>query len=308
MGPDHPPLLIVGTGAIACLLGAYLSPVYDVTLLGSWREGVEAVARSGVELVEDGNKRRYVVKAVTDPYQAPAVPLAIVAVKSWQTGQAAQWLRMCLPPEGVALTLQNGLGNQEVLEEALGAGRAFQGITSMGGTLLGPGSVALGGRGPTHIISEPRLGELRAGFNKAGLEVRLADDMQGLAWGKVAINAAINPLTALLRVPNGELLMRESTRSLMAAAAGEVAQVAERVGVRMPYADAAAEAFDVARRTAGNRSSMLQDIERGAPTEIDAICGAVVQRAQAMELRVPVNETLWRLVLAAAALSSGGRG
>jgi 2-dehydropantoate 2-reductase len=305
-GPDRPPLLIAGTGALACMLGAYLSPVYDVTLLGSWAAGVEAVASRGIELIEAGEKRRYPANAVADALHAPAAPLAILAVKSWQTEQAALRLNSCLPPQGVVLTLQNGLGNLEVLEKILGTGRALQGVTSMGATLLGPGSVALGGKGPTYLISEPRLDGLRAGFEKVGLEVRPADDMRGLAWGKAAINAAINPLTALLRVPNGELLTSESTRSLMAAAAGEVAAVADGLGVRLPYDDAAAEAFEVARRTARNRSSMLQDIERGAPTQIDAICGAVVRQAQAMRRQAPVNEMLWHLILAAVAFSRGG--
>jgi 2-dehydropantoate 2-reductase len=125
------------------------------------------------------------------------------------------------------------------------------------------------------------------------------DDAQSLIWGKLVINAAINPLTALLRVPNGRLLEIPAAHDLMKALATEVAQVAGAEHIPLPFADPVAAAEDVARRTAPNHSSMLQDILRGAPTEIDAICGAVVRIGQQHRLESPVNWTCWKLVKAA---------
>jgi 2-dehydropantoate 2-reductase len=115
-------------------------------------------------------------------------------------------------------------------------------------------------------------------------------------WGKLVINAAINPLTALLRVPNGVLLERPAAREMMKALACESARVAAAENVELPFADPVAAAEEVARKTAGNRSSMLQDILRGAPTEIDAICGAVVQAAQRHKIDTPANWAAWKLV------------
>jgi 2-dehydropantoate 2-reductase len=133
-------------------------------------------------------------------------------------------------------------------------------------------------------------------FNAAGLETTLVDNPNSLVWGKLAINAGINPLTALLEVPNGELAEQESWRQVMAAAAREVAQVAAAQGIRLPFGDAADRTVAVSRATATNRSSMLQDVSRAAPTEIDAITGAVVRFGQLLGIPTPVNEKLLRLV------------
>jgi len=132
----------------------------------------------------------------------------------------------------------------------------------------------------------------------AGFKVENVADPDSLLWGKLVINAAINPLTAILRVPNGELLAHSTAGALMYAAANEAAAVAIALGVHLPYPDPSAAAEAVARRTANNRSSMLQDVLRGAPTEIDAICGAIVQAGEGLGVPTPVNLTLWQLVKA----------
>jgi 2-dehydropantoate 2-reductase len=123
-------------------------------------------------------------------------------------------------------------------------------------------------------------------------------DTTSLIWGKLVINAAINPLTALLRIPNGELLNRPNARALMAAAAREAAAVAGASQISLPYPDPVSAVEDVARRTAGNLSSMLQDVQRGTPTEIDAICGAIVKAGARVKVPTPVIRTMWLLVRA----------
>ncbi|MCI0518771.1 MAG: 2-dehydropantoate 2-reductase [Chloroflexi bacterium] len=292
------PVLIVGVGAMACLFAARLSASgAQVTLLGSWAEALDALNRRGVTLVDvDGAERAYPVRAVNDPAEASAACDALVLVKAWQTPFAARRLAACLHPGGVALTLQNGAGNLETLAEFLGGERAALGVTTTGANLLGPGRVRLAGEGTISLQAHPRLGPLTAALRSAGFAVEQASDAQSLLWGKLVINAAINPLTAILGVSNGELLLRPSARELMLAAAREAAAVAAALGVSLPYADAPAMAAEVARRTAANRSSMLQDVQRGAPTEVDAICGAVVRAAQRAGVPAPVNRVLWQLV------------
>ncbi|MGD8760347.1 MAG: 2-dehydropantoate 2-reductase [Anaerolineales bacterium] len=292
-----PELVIAGTGAMACLFGARLAVHTDLTLLGTWPEGLAALKEKGITLVEaDGSERTIPVRATDDPGQCVGVRQALVLVKSWQTERAARQLAECLSSEGVALTLQNGLGNLEQLQQILGAGRAALGVTTIGATLLGPGRVRAGGVGPTHMAVHPRLGWLIELLRKAGYEVEVAEDIESLIWGKLAINAGINPLTALLRMPNGELLARPHTQALMKAAAEETALVAAAKGVELPYAEPGNAVAEVARRTANNRSSMLQDVSRNAPTEIDAICGAVVKEGERLGIPTPVNWTLWYLV------------
>jgi 2-dehydropantoate 2-reductase len=295
-----PSLLIVGTGALASLFGARLAAAgMDVTLLGAWPEGLAALRQHGVRLVEaDGSQRAYPVRAVADPAQCRGIPHALVLVKAWQTARAAQQLAACLPADGLALTLQNGWGNRETLVQALGPQRVALGSTTLGATLLAPGVVRMGGQGPVTLGAHPRIQPLAALLAAAGFDVRMADDVAGLAWGKLVINVAINPLTALLRVPNGELLARPDARQLMGLAASEAAAVGLAQGLRLPFDDPVAAAEDVARRTAANHSSMYQDMERGRPTEIDATCGAVVRAGEQAGLDTPVNRTLWLLVRA----------
>lgn len=292
------PLLIVGTGAMACLFGARLAPHAQVTLLGTWAEGLRAVQRDGIRLEENGRARQVRVRATSEVSDCAGATQALVLVKSWQTARAARQLSQCLSPEGVALTLQNGLGNLEILEAELGAERAALGVTTTGATLLGPGWARAGGSGPTHLAAHPRLEPLAALLQDAGFEVHPTEDLQGLVWGKLAVNAGINPLTALLEIPNGELLARSGARELMRATAQEAAAVVAAKGLQLPYADAAARAEEVAERTASNVSSMLQDIRRGAPTEIDAINGAVVQEGEQAGVPTPLNWALWKLVRA----------
>jgi len=134
----------------------------------------------------------------------------------------------------------------------------------------------------------------------AGFTIETVSDPTALLWGKLVINAAINPLTALLGVLNGELLVRPSARLLMQSVALEAAAVAKATGVNLPYPDPLAAVEAVALRTAANCSSMLQDIQRRAPTEIDAICGAIVQAGEEVGVPVPVNRTLLHLVKALA--------
>lgn len=295
----HESILIVGTGAMACLFAARLAPHAEVTLLGTWEEGLRALKESGVRLQEvDRKEASYRVEATSHPEDCTGARHALVLVKSWQTERAAEQLKACLAPDGIALTLQNGLGNLDVLQEKLGPERAALGVTSSGATLRGPGYVRLGGDGPTYIVPHPGLNLLILVLRKAGFVIEEVNDIDSLLWGKLAINAGINPLTAILSVPNGHLLDLPDAFELMCMAAEEAAAVARAKGIRLPYESAGKRVAEVACATARNLSSMLQDRMRAAPTEIDAICGAIVQEGQRLDVPTPVNRTFWRLIRA----------
>ena len=293
-------ILIVGTGALGNLFAARLARAgYDITMLGTWRQGLDAIRVNGVRIINShGKEHQFTVHATDDPRDCPSARYALVLVKAWQTERAAYQLANCLAEDGLAVTLQNGLGNRETLIQSLGTGRVALGVTTTGATLLGAGLVKAGGEGPISIERNPSLGPLEEALRAAGFNVQIVEDAQSLIWGKLVINSAINPLTALLGVPNGELLERPSAREMMRTLAHETAEVAEAENIDLPFADPAAAAEDVARKTASNRSSMLQDVLRGAPTEIDAICGAVVKTAQKHSISVPANWACWHLVKA----------
>ncbi|MDR0841953.1 MAG: 2-dehydropantoate 2-reductase [Acidobacteriota bacterium] len=285
-----------GTGAMASLFAARfaLSGVAEVTLIGTWPEAVDAMRRKGIRIEDASGIRSVAVRAAFPADLVPPADLAVVLVKSWQTPRLAGCLWGKLKPGGVAITLQNGLGNVEAL-----GGRVWPGVTSEGATLLGPGVVAHRGAGVTHIAAPEAVREAMAGlFRRAGFETYACPPakVESLIWGKLAVNCGINALTALCGVPNGELLNRRAAVVLMENATLECAAVARARGIVLPFADPAAEVRDVARRTAGNRSSMLQDVSRGAPTECDAINGAVVREGRRLGVPTPVNEALWRMM------------
>jgi 2-dehydropantoate 2-reductase len=133
-------------------------------------------------------------------------------------------------------------------------------------------------------------------LNGAGFQVEIVPNARALVWGKLVVSTAINPLTALLDAPNGALLERPGARTLMAELARETAAVAQALGVELPFADAVSAVEAVAQRTAANRSSMLQDVRRGARTEIDAICGAVVRAGEQAGVATPLNRVMWKML------------
>ncbi len=284
-------VIIVGTGAMACLFGGLLAPVSRLTLTGSWSAGITAIRSRGIALGSRSGLTPVRVHAVAWGEPVERADLALILVKSWQTEAVARQLPRLLKPGGVTLTLQNGLGNVE----ALGPGSCL-GVTYQGATLLGPGQVEPAGNGPTWVAGPQWIAGL---FDKAGITTESVNEAQAdsLLWGKLAVNCGINALTAILGVRNGELLRQSDAADLMRRAANECAAVAEAGNVTLPFPDAAAKASEVARLTEHNRSSMLQDALRGAPTEVEAINGAVVRLGGRLGVPVPVNDVLYRLVL-----------
>lgn len=299
---NNSPILILGTGALATLFAARLSARgHDVTMLGTWQAGLDALTRDGARLVDsNGREHVYRVRVTRDPKAARGARTAFVLVKAWQTERAAHQLAECLADDGLAVTLQNGLGNDDILAASIGRERVALGVTTTGATLLGPGLVRPGGEGVVSLEAHPRIGEVESALRSARFNVEVVADAKSLVWGKLVVNAAINPLTALLRIPNGELLQRPAARTVMSALAEETAAVASAQRVQLPFENAVEAAENVARKTASNHSSMFQDVRRGAPTEIDAICGAVTRAGERHGVATPVNRVCWQLVQAMA--------
>ena len=290
-------VLILGSGAMACLFASRLAQAgIHIRMLATWALGLQALQTRGVCLEQDGVRTCSVVQASAELSDCMGAEMALVLVKSWQTARAAWQLAQVLAPGGVAMTLQNGLGAREILVDHIGEQRAAAGVTTLGATLIEPGCVRPTAAGEVILGAHPRIDPLLETLQQAGLPCRVEPDVESLLWGKLVINAAINPLTALLRVPNGALLETPQARVLVEALAGEAESVAKAAGIRLPYPDTLAQVETVLRQTAGNQSSMLQDVLRGAPTEIDAITGALLEQAHRLGVPVPVNEKIYHMV------------
>lgn len=292
---------VIGTGAMGSLFAARLSNHANITMIGSWKKQLSAINKHGLRFLHpDGTESRHFFRTANDPSKLAGCPLALIAVKSWQTNQAVDYVKQMLSPNGLALTLQNGLGHFEIISSRLSPSQSVVGVTSEGATIIEPGLLRYAGAGITHIgttsATEDRLVAISELFHDSGFDTRLTSDLDGLVWGKLVVNAGINPLTALLQVPNGYLMEDDIAQRLMCLAAEETAAVALAKGLELPYISASERVMEVAQATATNRSSMAQDIARGTPTEIEAITGIVVKQGREFGVHTPVNDALYHLV------------
>jgi 2-dehydropantoate 2-reductase len=288
-------ILVFGAGSLGSLLGGLLARAHDVTLVGR-EPHVSAVQADGLQVT--GVETLAVRPAATTDATGASADLALVTVKAYDTETAARTL--AAGDYGVVCSLQNGMGNEEILAAAVDA-PVLAGTVTYGARLIDPGRVEWTGRGeiavgpwrPADDAATAR--RIAAAFRAADLDAEATTDVRRRLWEKLAVNAAINPVTALARVENGALTAAPLA-DLAREAAVETAAVARADGTDLDDETARTAAETVARETARNQSSMLQDVIRERPTEIDAINGYVVDRAVATGRSVPVNRTLASLI------------
>jgi 2-dehydropantoate 2-reductase len=293
---------IVGPGAIGCLLAGVLSRAkHEVWLVDHRRERAALLNRRGVWVSGVSGEFRAHLRATADAAEVGPVELVVMAVKSFDTREAAAHARPLVGPETTVLTLQNGLGNIEVLQEGLGNKQVVGGVTALGATLIAPGQVHYAGEGVT-VIGETsgeltdRLLRMQEALAAAGLQTEVSTDLASVLWAKLAVNAGLNAVATLAQVRNGGIMESRALRLAMGEAVSEAAAVAKAKGVRLPNADMAAHAEEVCRLTASNVNSMLQDVLRRRRTEVDAINGAVVSHGEATGTPTPANRVLLWMV------------
>ena len=290
---------IIGPGALGCLFGAYLTEGgLDVTLVDHRPERATNLEAAGVFVQGVRGDHHVRVKATADTGSLGTVGLIIVCVKAYQTAGALRSHGSLVGNSTTLWSIQNGPGNVEAMARVIPPSRIVGGSTTMGANLLGLGRVHHAGEGDTFIGEldgsvSPRVELIAKAVSAAGIQVQTRPDILRLTWRKVLVNVAINALTAILRVRNGVLVEHEPTVRVMEEAVREAVRAAAARGIHFPEDEALAQAKEVARRTAGNRSSMLADILAGRRTEIDYINGAIAAMAPA-----PVNRVLADLVRA----------
>jgi 2-dehydropantoate 2-reductase len=212
---------------------------------------------------------------------------------------AANLAEVALAPDGLCITMQNGIGGAAVLGQSLGQSRVTQGVTALGATIVDIGAIKHAGMGESVFAANhpsPFLNQLVSAFNQAGLPAHQQTNLDTLIWGKLIVNAGINALTAILRVRNGELDAHPDARKLLSEVVKEAVVVAHAHNITLPYADPVEHVLAVARATAANRSSTLQDVLRGSPSEIATINGAIVRTASLYGIATPYNSFLTDLM------------
>jgi 2-dehydropantoate 2-reductase len=295
-------IAIVGPGAMGSLFAAYLSKSKEeIWLLDKSAERAEKINNKGLSIEGVSGDWQAKVNAAAKAEAIGEVDLVIICVKSYDTKEAITSVKQLVGRGATVLTLQNGLGNIEIIGEVVGQERVIGGVTNQGATLLDIGRIRHAGRGET-IIGRidgkipVELRQIREIFNKVGLETRISRDIKGLLWSKLIINCGINALTALTRLNNGRLIEFDGSSRVLRDAVTEAVKVAKRKKIKLIYDDPLAKVEAVCEATAANVSSMLQDVLRKKRTEIDSINGVIVRQAKSLGINVPVNSVLVDLV------------
>lgn len=295
-------IVIVGPGAIGCLLAAFLSKTKEeVWLLDKSKERAAKINQQGLRIEGVSGTWQAQVKITHEPRQIGKADLVIVCVKAYDTKSALSQVLHVVAEDTLVVTLQNGIGNVELIQESVGADRVVGGITNLGAVLLGAGCVKHTGKGETVIGRidgkiPVQMRSIREVFNRVGLEARISRDIKSLLWSKLVVNAGINALSAVTRLCNGKLLTLEGTRRILKDTVAEAVKVAKRKRIKLVYDDPLAKVEAVCESTSENISSMLQDVLKGKKTEIDFINGVIVRQGQESGVPVPVNTVLFDLV------------
>lgn len=296
-------IVIVGPGALGCLIAGFLKirTKEEVWLLDNDPDRARKIRGSGIKIEGISGDFDTRIDIVSSPKDIGACDLVMICVKSYSTEEACREIKDIVSDETYILTLQNGIGNVQILNDYFGPERIIAGVTNHGSTLLGAGHVRHAGRADTIIgNSEGKvlgiMKEAAAILTKAGFETKISKDIDSVIWGKLIINVGINALTAVTRLNNGRLIEYDGTRELLRAAVQEAVKIVKRKRIKLAYDDPIQKVESVCKATAANISSMLQDVLKMKRTEIDFINGAIVRHAKAMGIATPVNETLTGLV------------
>jgi 2-dehydropantoate 2-reductase len=293
---------VVGAGGVGSIFGGRLAAAsHDVWLVHRRAEVVEAIRQHGLRLTTPAGDEHIQLHATTQAAEVGAVDLVLILTKSTDTRAAAEASRPLLRTKTLVLTLQNGLGNLETIADILGPERTLMGMTYLGAALRGPGHAEFAAAGPTfvgepHGVLSERVLELARVFSAAGVPTQATDRLWDLVWGKLLINAALNATCALSGAGGDDALASRALYNWLGLVAEETARVAVALGIQLPYADPAERVRQHCRDVGPAKPSMLQDMERGRLTEIDAINGAVVREGQRLGVPTPYNQALLLLV------------
>ncbi len=293
-------ICIVGCGAVGGLFAAHLATLEDVEV---WaydvgEEHVAAINANGLRITGRADLLAR-VHARTDPHEIPACEYGIVATKSMFTG-AALAATAHLFADGSVCSVQNGVGNEEVIAEHVE--RVIRGTTFPAGHVIAPGVVQMDTGGDTTIgpfeerpAGREEIEALAAALTRGGLPTKALADARGAQWTKVIFNAASNPLGALTGLTHGRLCELPAARRLISGLVAEGVAVAAALGITLD-ADPD-EVIDHAAQVAyDHRASMLQDVLAHRRTEIDALNGGIVRFGAERGVPTPLNEAIVALI------------
>jgi len=299
--PANPNVVIVGAGAMGCLFAARIAEQgAAVTVVDVDRDRLGRIAADGITLTDDDGTRTLAVGAATADQVKGPVDLVVLFTKGLHSAAAVASVAHLAATRPVALTLQNGIGNAELLAEGFGSDHVLLGTAHIPADLTGPAAVLTHGFGHLHVggltkaahVHAPAVVDLLA---RAGFGSELADDINAAVWEKVAFNAALNAPGMICEVPNAGL-DNEAGRRIAVAVVEETVAVAAAAGIHIDRDSIVGNVDAALREHAHHKASMLQDREHGRRTEIETINGAIAREGARLGVATPVCGTLADLV------------
>ena len=291
---------VLGAGSLGSVIGGALAGAgHGVTLVTRNAAHVAAIDEHGLVLVDADGRTTVEVEAVTSTAGLRPPDLLVVLVKSFDTRVAMESAAHLIGDDTLILTLQNGVGCEEIIAEVAGADRLIAGRTFVGGSMIESGVVEYGIAGRTTVLGEldggvsDRLRSVADMFAAAGMRVELSTDIVAMMWEKLFVNVATGAWSALTGLPYGELSVHADVERMAIATVREAIDVALALGIAVTTTDPS-----VPWRRAweglpyGFKASMLQSIEKGSRTEVDVMHGAVTAGGRRAGVPTPVNDTL----------------
>jgi 2-dehydropantoate 2-reductase len=279
--------------------GALTEAGNEVWLINRNADQVDAMKSNGLLLRDAGVDRTVAVHASTTAHGVGTVDLVLVLVKSFHTAAAMAGATALLGPDTVVLSLQNGLGHEDILSGIVGRARVLAGKTYAGGTRLGLGHVMVGIKGKDTHIGEldggmtERVRRIAATFVAAGLDTTVSDNIMGTIWDKLLVNVATGALSGITGLPYGDLYAVPELEACALAAVAEAMAVARASGITLSTTDARQPWVKAAQGLPPEfKASMLQSLQKGSITEIDFVNGAVVQQGRKCGVPTPFNQAL----------------
>jgi 2-dehydropantoate 2-reductase len=306
MSFEKPKVLVVGAGAMGGLFGGLLKEGgLDVTLLDAAVDHVTAIREHGLKIVGVGGDRYIPIAATTEAREIDKADVVLFQCKAFANEAAARGVKHLFAGETVAISFQNGLGNEEVLEGVLGEGRVVAGLTAQAGLVEAPGVVRNFGDLPTHIgelkggLSE-RVRRIAAAFTRHGLPTIASGEIKREKWKKLLGNVGLGTISAVTDLRSFEIMQVPALRDTVFRLVEEAAAVAKAEGVALDVAEARSVLMKLADTTGGgtgtSKSSLREDIIRRRRSEIDTIHGTVAKLGRKHGLKTPTLDTMIALV------------
>ena len=292
--------VVLGAGAMGSLFGGYLADAdADVTLVDVNQEHVDAIRNDGLSVDRGDGPKRVQVKATTNPSEVASADLLIVFCKYLNTDAAMTSAASYITADTHVLTLQNGIGNVDVIAKHVAQNQIVKGLTSATGIIQGPGQVATNFKGETETYywpidgaDHPTLTEAAKILTDAGLPTSAAPDIDYRTWRKLVINATLTILAGMMNTRIGDVYFNEPGRALCEAITDELVTVAQASGVPLELEDARGYLDQLAHSAVKHIGSTTISLQLKQKTEVDTMNGAVVREGLKHGIPTPVNETI----------------